>query len=367
MAEDMDFASFDDLLNKAEHLTAEIDDNMQLPRIERNIKQLFEVGQSLWTRTGYQSSRDTNDVRASVLLGSKGYDLQKVSQQLENLNASKKLSSIESSKVHDIHGFLRNERENAVLSAIEEVKKRTFELVDNSCWAKIEKDWEDQKQTILNALVGEDKDDLNQSSVDQRLTFPSKLLKDESLIVDRKDLGSYSQILSDLKSSQNDKLFTTSLSKLVRDNKDYDQILGYMDQDGNRVAGILDKYSDDPQSVVKQIAIDCENAGLIEESIKLYDLCSEQDKALEILIKHLNPLVSSKKSPGSKRDLLEAIALKLAERFCTAGHKSNKQLVGVLFLLLDLMTFFDYYHNQAYEDAIDVSFFTNQNFIIVNF
>jgi len=129
MAEDMDFASFDDLLNKAEHLTAEIDDNMQLPRIERNIKQLFEVGQSLWTRTGYQSSRDTNDVRASVLLGSKGYDLQKVSQQLENLNASKKLSSIESSKVCLINASATGTEllKSLVLSGI-----GSFTIIDDS-------------------------------------------------------------------------------------------------------------------------------------------------------------------------------------------------------------------------------------------
>ena len=40
-------------------------------------------------------------------------------------------------------------------------------------------------------------------------------------------------------------------------------------------------------------------------------------------------------------------------RFCTCGHNARPEIASVLYLLLDLMTFFDYYHSQAYNDALD--------------
>ncbi|XP_074596089.1 nuclear pore complex protein Nup93-like [Brevipalpus obovatus] len=352
--------NFDDLLQKAEQLQAEID--LPFPRIERNIKQLYEVGHNLWTRTGYHSSRDTNEVRASVLLGLKGYDLQKVNQRLENLNSE--LSNVESAKVSDIHGFLRNERENTVLTAIEEVKNRTFELMDNKCWAKISKDWESQKVAILGALVGEEKE--GSTSMTPGLSLeavtPRLRIRDDAISPTPKDSANdYTSILKLMKwnrSSQDSSIpppdrFITSLSNILRENKDYDLVLGYKINDGNRIPGLIDQYHDDPKTIITQIAMDCEGSGLIEEAISLYDLASEDNKTVELLIKHLNPLISAKKVPGSKKQRLEAVALKLAERYHLYGHNANKELVSIFHLILDLITFFHYYHTGKYEDAME--------------
>ena len=64
--------SIDELLQKAEKLRSELGANNELPRIDRNLKQLEAVGKELWSRTAYSTSRDSCDIRASVLLGSKG-------------------------------------------------------------------------------------------------------------------------------------------------------------------------------------------------------------------------------------------------------------------------------------------------------
>ena len=52
-----------DLLQQAEQLTAEMDSGADLPRVERNLKQIMEVGQRLWTRTA-QTIQDSTDVKA---------------------------------------------------------------------------------------------------------------------------------------------------------------------------------------------------------------------------------------------------------------------------------------------------------------
>lgn len=65
-------SSISELLQKAEKLRSELGSNNEMPRIERNLKQLEAVGKELWSRTAYNNSRDSCDIRASVLLGSKG-------------------------------------------------------------------------------------------------------------------------------------------------------------------------------------------------------------------------------------------------------------------------------------------------------
>lgn len=351
--------SFDDLLQKAEQLQAEID--LPFPRIERNIKQLHDVGHNLWTRTGYHSSKDVNEVRASVLLGSKGYDLQKVNQRLENLNTE--LAYVESAKETGVHGFLKNERENGVLSAINDVKNRTFELVDNKCWNKINKEWENQKMAILNAFVGDDKDgssgQISSAAIMSSQSYTemeSKLRAREDVISpNRKNISNdYHNILKLAKNSQPSDYFITLLSNLLKENKDFDAVLGYKINDGNRIPGLIDEFHDNPKTVILQIASDCESSGLIEEAIKLYDLASEDNKAVEILVKHLSPLVSQKKVASSKKERLEQIAVKLAERYHLYGNNASKDLISVFHLILDLITFFDMYYDDKYEDAMEV-------------
>ena len=62
-------------------------------------------------------------VSRSILLGSKGVDLPALSLRLEALDASRTFQPLEPVQDTDIAGFLRNERENAVLTVIEQSRK----------------------------------------------------------------------------------------------------------------------------------------------------------------------------------------------------------------------------------------------------
>ncbi|XP_035209055.1 nuclear pore complex protein Nup93-like isoform X2 [Stegodyphus dumicola] len=151
---DVDGSGFTDLLQQAQQLTADIDGEGELLRVERNLRQIVDAGQQLWSRTTQAASKDACDIKASILLGSKGYDLPKISQKLESLSTARTFEPIEPIRETDIQGFLKNERENAMLSVIEKSKKSTFEKADNVFWETLESEWEQEKLKILNSLVG---------------------------------------------------------------------------------------------------------------------------------------------------------------------------------------------------------------------
>ncbi len=165
------------------------------------------------------------------------------------------------------------------------------------------------------------------------------------------------------------------MSQLVRDTNNYDQLLGYIGEDGCRISGSIDKFNNDVTPVIDQVATDLENSGLFEDAIKLYDLGSKHNKVLQLLNKMLSSVIPERKVPDSKRTRLETLALKLAEkvlkflvkyflsfdnminllnRYCGHGCNASSDVSQTFYLLFDLMTFFDYYYNQQYNDALDV-------------
>ncbi|KAH9515701.1 Nucleoporin nup93 [Bulinus truncatus] len=148
-----DTEGFTDLLQQAEQLTAEMDSGTDLPHVERNLQQILEAGQRLLTRNT-PVSQDNIDVQASILLGSKGFVLPRISERLEGLRAATTFEPLEPVRETDIEGFLRNERENSLLAVIEQTRKNTFEEVDTNNWDSMENEWEREKQKILNSLLG---------------------------------------------------------------------------------------------------------------------------------------------------------------------------------------------------------------------
>lgn len=157
---DMEADNFSDLQQQAEQLTAEMESGTDLPRVTRNLAQILEAGERLLSKVA-PISQDSSDVKASILLGTKGFDVPKISQKLEGLSAAKTFESLEPVRDTDIQSFLRNERENALLAVIEQTRKNTFEETERRHWECMENEWEREKQKILNSLRG-----LGQDTVD---------------------------------------------------------------------------------------------------------------------------------------------------------------------------------------------------------
>ena len=54
----------------------------------------------------------------------------------------------------DVAGFLKKERENAILSVIEETRRDTFEAAEKLHWAATLNEWDATKRQVLEDLSG---------------------------------------------------------------------------------------------------------------------------------------------------------------------------------------------------------------------
>ncbi|NXC17676.1 NUP93 protein, partial [Corythaeola cristata] len=158
----MDTEGFGELLQQAEQLAAETEGISELPHVARNLQEMQQAGERLRSRI----SQETADVKASVLLGSRGLDISHISQRLESLSAATTFEPLEPVKDTDIQGFLKNEKDNALLSAIEESRKRTFAMAEEYHRESMLVEWEQVKQRILHTLLasGEDALDFTQEN-----------------------------------------------------------------------------------------------------------------------------------------------------------------------------------------------------------
>uniref|UniRef100_A0A8C6XJV9 Nuclear pore complex protein Nup93 n=1 Tax=Naja naja TaxID=35670 RepID=A0A8C6XJV9_NAJNA len=157
----MDAEGFGELLQQAEQLAAETEGIAELPHVERNLQEIQQAGERLRSRTLTRTSQETADVKASVLLGSRGLDISHISQRLESLSAATTFEPLEPVKDTDIQGFLKNEKDNALLSAIEESRKRTFALAEEYHRESMLVEWEQVKQRILHTLLASGEDTLD--------------------------------------------------------------------------------------------------------------------------------------------------------------------------------------------------------------
>lgn len=162
----------------------------------------------------------------------------------------------------------------------------------------------------------------------------------------------YFYLLRNCTTPTKENLFVTHVSELVRETRDFDNLLGYINDFG-RIRGVIDRFHLDVDDIVSKVAEDCENSGQYEDAVKLYDSTSKYGKVLEILTKLLSEVLPGRKSDKSERDKLENIALKIANRYCEPEVNAPREIAGTFYLLLDLMTFFNYYHSNQYNEALD--------------
>lgn len=89
---------------------------------------------------------------------------------------------------------------------------------------------------------------------------------------DASDAINYYYFLRTFKSSSGDSLLETGISRLLTASKEYDLLLGSIDADGRRIAGLIDRFGIDSSGVIAHIAGLCEQNGDKLLAIKLYDL-----------------------------------------------------------------------------------------------
>ncbi|XP_049773822.1 nuclear pore complex protein Nup93-like isoform X1 [Schistocerca cancellata] len=146
----MSESDFNDLLHAAEQLAAQVDGTGELPKVDRSLRQVLDASTELWSRVAQNGAQD---IQAHLLLGSKGVNLPKITQKLETLSSKTTAEPIEIDEEPDIHTYLKNTLENAILTTIEESNKACAYNTEKMMWEDIEKRWREEKQKLFSSLL----------------------------------------------------------------------------------------------------------------------------------------------------------------------------------------------------------------------
>ncbi|XP_053982478.1 nuclear pore complex protein Nup93-like [Hylaeus volcanicus] len=168
-------SGFSELLRSAEQLSAAVEGNEELPQVERNLRQILEASNELWSRVTQTGTQD-NQVQAHLLLGSRGVDLPQISQKLSSLSARRTFEPLDPIADTDIVSYLRNEKENAILSIIEQVHKDTFELTRIQQMEHMLGEWKQMRYEIINSMTGPSGDLVNLNGTPQRTKLAGSMV-----------------------------------------------------------------------------------------------------------------------------------------------------------------------------------------------
>ncbi|OQR72056.1 nuclear pore complex protein Nup93-like [Tropilaelaps mercedesae] len=146
-------AGLAELVQDTDKLVADLDGGQDLPRVVRTTRQMITDGDQLRSRVSEDAcSREQADVQAAILLGSQDFDLLELSHRIEKLLTAQSFGPLESIQPTDIDGFLRNERQSALTSAIIEHLKNTHDEVDTFILRAQQERWEEQRRKVLSSI-----------------------------------------------------------------------------------------------------------------------------------------------------------------------------------------------------------------------
>ncbi|XP_073987086.1 nuclear pore complex protein Nup93-like isoform X1 [Rhodnius prolixus] len=175
---------------------------------------------------------------------------------------------------------------------------------------------------------------------------------------DPKETLHYYFTLRHLPGSDNKNAFATCVVNLMIETKQYDLVLGHLEDDGCRIPGLLDSLDCaqiNTKAITESIAHIAESKGLLEDAVKLYDLCGRHENVLTLLNTLLSQVLSRPTTDAkSTRTRLVNTAYKVHLRY--RGQELNCKNITLLTfnMLRDLIIFFDMYHSKEYNKALEI-------------
>ncbi|XP_076809690.1 nuclear pore complex protein Nup93-like [Clavelina lepadiformis] len=176
-------------------------------------------------------------------------------------------------------------------------------------------------------------------------------------LTDPREALNYFYFLRNVK-SEGQSLLAHCTSELVRETGEFEMLLGKLNPDGSRKPGVIDKYcskdKEQLRKLISKVAADTEAKGLHEDAVHLHDLCGNHDQTLTLLNRLLSMVISSSDDSHPDRSRLKHLSLSIAERYRNHSVETSQLLRSTFHLLLDLVSFFDLYHANRVEQALDV-------------
>ncbi|XP_058792839.1 nuclear pore complex protein Nup93-like [Phymastichus coffea] len=145
-------SDLNELLRRAEQMAADVEGNGELPQVERNLRQILDGSNEIWSQMTQTGTQD-NQNQAHLLLGSRGIDLSQIAQKLNSISTRRTFEPLDPIADTDIVSYLRNEKENAILSIIEQVNRDTFELNRVQQLEHTLGEWKQMKFEIMNSMT----------------------------------------------------------------------------------------------------------------------------------------------------------------------------------------------------------------------
>lgn len=153
--------------------------------------------------------------------------------------------------------------------------------------------------------------------------------------------------------------FAQYVCELALETREFDLLFGKLEKNAVRRPGVLDKFArdDEVSSIIALVADEMENKGRVEEAIKLYDLCKQHQRVFELCNKVMSQLVAEVNAPYSDRDRFKNMVVNIAVRYKTetvmSARAIPRSIVSTFYILTDLMTFFDLYHEENWDVAYE--------------
>lgn len=148
MDENADWSS---IMMTAEKLQSNATTDTGMPSVTRNIRQLLDAAEDLWTKVGAPGV----EAQGNVFLCNRGVDAPQVPRQLEKLgSAAITLDALDPKPDTDVESFVRNEVQNAILGLVESVKKSNEQFVERRQTDATARNWRNKKINVVNSFPG---------------------------------------------------------------------------------------------------------------------------------------------------------------------------------------------------------------------
>lgn len=153
--------------------------------------------------------------------------------------------------------------------------------------------------------------------------------------------------------------FAQYICDLALETREFEMLFGRLEKNAVRRPGVVDKFTKDEEAnnIIALVAGEIENKGLVEEAIKLYDLCKQHQRVLELCNKLVSQVLTEINVPNSNRDRLKTMVTGIALRYktetVTTSKAIPKSIITTFYLLTDLMTYFDLYHAENWDVAYE--------------
>uniref|UniRef100_A0A915Q733 Nuclear pore protein n=1 Tax=Setaria digitata TaxID=48799 RepID=A0A915Q733_9BILA len=165
----------------------------------------------------------------------------------------------------------------------------------------------------------------------------------------------YAYFLNKMESPVGGNMFYSCISRVVYLTDETWRIIGEINENGVRHEGLIDKYAKDIniEDAIAKVASDTEITGDATLSGQLYMAANYADDAVRLACEGLAKEITQQKVGGEARKLALWLAGICKHSVRTTG-KNTLDALPTLYLLLDLSTFFQLYHDKKFEACMGI-------------